>query len=173
MDEQELSQRAAQYTHFPLRNRLSIIHDTTEFMNIKAGDVLELEGRYFLIRGEEIEGRFGLDGEPKFWVKKAVDLADGKAKVLKLVFHESFDMRLGELSIRCFRSPQKEARILDKIRGDGHFMQGLTLRDNTGNPVRVIDRIQGDRYYDIFDQTKLDSAIRFFNLADVVDMHGG
>jgi tRNA A-37 threonylcarbamoyl transferase component Bud32 len=161
MNERELVERVALYTRFAPRDRLNVVHDTSEFMNISAGDVLELQGRYFLVRGEEVEGRFGLDGEPKFWVKKTIDLADGTAKIIKLVFHESFNMRLGEMSIRCFRSPQKEARILEKIKGDLRFMQGQTLLDSVGNPARVIDRIQGNRLYDLFDESNHDHETYF------------
>lgn len=161
MNEAQIREKIACYTRFPHRGKLNIITDTTEFMNIKAGDVLELGGRFYLIRGEEVEGRFGMDGEPKFWVKKAVDLSDGKAKIIKLVFLESFVMPLGDLRIRCFRSPQKEARILDKVRSDKFFMQGFHLEDRAGNDVRVIDRIQGTRFYEYLLDLEMDHRTYF------------
>jgi hypothetical protein len=148
MTEQEIREKIQSHTHFAPPAKLKMVTDTSEFMSIQAGDILELEGRLYLVRGEEMEGRFGLDGEPKFWVKKAIDLEDGQPKVIKLVFHETFLMRLGEYEIRCLRSPTKESRILDKVRHHPHFMQGFTIPDQVGNPVRVIEKIQGVRFYD-------------------------
>lgn len=161
MKESELRERIDRYKRFPLRGKLNIVTDTTEFMGIKADDVLELGGSFYLVTGEEVEGRFGLDGEPKFWVKRAVDLADGSAKIIKLVFHESFLMQLGIQQIRCFRSPQKESRILEKTRGDPFFMQGFTVPDSKGNIVRVIDRIYGTRYLDFVHDLTIDHETYF------------
>lgn len=148
MNESLLREKIEEYSRFPLRGQLNVVTDTTEFMNIQADDVLELAGNYYLVRGEETEGRFGLDGEPKFWVKKAIDLADGSRKIIKLVFHESFTMRIGSLPIKCFRSPVKEGRILDKTRDDPYFMKGFTIEDSSGNCIRIIDKIQGTGFYD-------------------------
>jgi len=148
MKESEIRERVREYSRFPVRGKLRIVTDTTEFMTIREGDVLELGETYYLVRGEEVEGRFGLDGEPKFWVKKAVDLANGRSKVIKLEFHESFTMHLGVLRIMCYRSPPKEARILEKTASDPYFMQGFNVGDSKGNIVRIIDRVFGTRFYD-------------------------
>ncbi len=164
MTEQRLREKIQEYTHFAPPEKLQIVTDTSEFMAIQAGDVLDLGGRLYLIRGEEVEGRFGLDGEPKFWVKKGVDLETGQAKVIKLVFHESFLMRLGEQQIRCFRSPQKESRILEKVRGNAHFMQGFTVEDKVGNSVRIIEKIQGTRYYDFINDLNMGHEEYFYEL---------
>ena len=161
MNEAELKERAREYTRFGIPGKLNIFTDTTEFMSIQSGDVLELDGSYYLVRGEEVEGRFGLDGEPKFWVKRAIDLADGSSKVIKLVFLESFMMQLGMQEIKCFRSPQKEARILDKIRNDPHFMQGFNVLDSAGNLVRIIDRIQGFPFLDYINNLAMDHETYF------------
>lgn len=161
MQESELREKVNEYSRFPVRGKLRIITDTTEFMSIRDGDVLELEGAYYLVRGEEVEGRFGLDGEPKFWVKKAIDLADGSSKVIKLEFHESFTMQLGSLRIKCYRSPRKEARILEKTASDPYFMQGFNLRDSKGNIVRVIDRVVGTRFYDFILDLTIDHETYF------------
>jgi len=125
----------------PAQSRL--FTDTTQFMDIQRGDVLDLEGRRFVIRGQESEGRFGLDGEPKPWVKTALTWEDGAARILKLVFYEEFWLNIGSLRMHCFRSPRKESRILDLVRGDDRFMQGVTLHDDAGNPVRILERVQG------------------------------
>jgi tRNA A-37 threonylcarbamoyl transferase component Bud32 len=161
MNEAEIRERIQHYARFPHCGKLNIIADTTEFMSIKPGDVLELGGSYYLVRGEEMEGRFGLDGEPKFWVKRGVDLSDGSIKVIKLVFHETFMMQLGVQKIQCFRSPRKEARILDKIRNDLHFMQGFNVLDSAGNPVRIIERIQGNHFLDCINNLTMDHETYF------------
>lgn len=171
MNEAEIRERIAAYSRFPPRGKLNIVSDTTEFMNIKTDDVLELEGRYYLVRGEEVEGRFGLDGEPKYWVKRVIDLSDGSSKIIKLVFHESFLMQLGSLQIRCFRSPTKEARILDKTHRDMRFMQGFTVEDPSGNAVRIIDRIQGARYYDFIHNLDMDHETYFHQVFPSVFQH--
>ncbi len=123
--------------------KLNVIRDTSQWMNIDRGDVLEFQDRLFVIRGHMFEGRFGLDDEPKPWVKTGVDLFDGSEKVIKLVFFEEFDLSLGGVRIRRFRSPMKESRILDIVHGNPFFMQGETLYDKAQNAVRVIERIRG------------------------------
>jgi tRNA A-37 threonylcarbamoyl transferase component Bud32 len=162
MTEAQLREKIAGYTRFPPRGKLNVVTDTTQFMSIQADDILELDGSYYLVRGEEVEGRFGLDGEPKYWVKRVIDLADGSSKIIKLVFHEKFLMQLGSLQIECFRSPVKEARILDKIRGDHRFMQGVNVLDSAGNQVRILDRIQGKRYYDHIHELEMDHEVYFY-----------
>lgn len=162
MNELCLREKIKEYTRFPHRGKLNIVTDTSEFMGIGEGDVLQLAERFYLVRGEEVEGRFGLDGEPKFWVKKAIDLSDGSSKVIKLVFHESFTMYIGSHPIKCFRSPQKESRILDKTRDEPHFMKGFTITDPIGNCIRIIDKIQGTRYYDYINQLTVDHETYFY-----------
>jgi tRNA A-37 threonylcarbamoyl transferase component Bud32 len=148
MDEAALKLRIAELTGRSAPSRLEILTDTSEFMNIFRGHVLRLDGRSFHIEGDMREGRFGVDDQPKFWVKKAIDLDSGEKKILKLVFHEEFRIRIGLLRIRCYRDPAKEARILDLVRGDSRFMQGETLTDDHGKPVRVADFIRGENLYE-------------------------
>jgi len=162
MNESEIREKIECYARFPERGKLRILTDTTEFMEVKAGDVLELAGCCYLVRGEEMEGRFGLDGEPKYWVKRAIDLSNGTSKVLKLVFHESFIMNLGEQRIRCFRSPQKEARVLDKTRNDPRFMKGFNVLDSAGNLVRIIDKIKGAPFLEYINSLTMDHETYFF-----------
>lgn len=120
-----------------------VVTDTTQFMDLAMGDVLELEGRRFVLRGVTYEGRFGLDEEPKHWVRTGYDTESGAAKIIKLVFHEQFDLPIGRLKVRCYRSPAKESRVLELARGHPNFMQGRAYRDAAGNLVRVIDRVRG------------------------------
>ncbi len=152
------------HTTLSVPEKIRIHTDTTQFMDIRAGDCIAVEGRLFYVKGEEFEGRFGLDGEPKFWVKRVIDLHDGKAKILKLAFFESFFMHLGEERIRCFRSPHKESRILERTAGDGRFMQGYTLYDDVGNPVRVIERIAAKTFYDLIHSLEMDHETYYYEI---------
>jgi serine/threonine protein kinase len=112
-------------------------------MSIGRDHVVDLQGDLFLVRCDEREGRFGLGDQPKFWVKRALNLNTGTMHILKLVFHEAFKVRVGPLEIRCVRDPEKEGRVLELVRGDDRFMQGRTAYDSRGNLVRVIDFIRG------------------------------
>ncbi|UJX40755.1 serine/threonine protein kinase [Desulfovibrio sp. JY] len=129
---------------FPARHVGEIYTDTTEFMSISAGDVIKLGERHFLVLRDEAERRFGLE-DPKFWVKRCRNLETGGRNLLKLVFHESFPMTIGSMVVTCTRSPRKESRILDLVRGDPRFMQGETVLDTAGNPVRILEVVAGKR----------------------------
>jgi hypothetical protein len=120
-----------------------IFRDTSDFFEIEFGDVVVLAGRPFLVRHNAREGRFGIDDDVKFWVKRALDLTDQSRKFLKLVHYEKFTARVGDIQFECFRSPRKEARLLELAAGHPHFMQGYAVPDARGNLVRVIDHIYG------------------------------
>lgn len=131
---------------FPNRGPSSprIFTDTSDFYSINSGDVVLLGPEHrFLIGNNTREGRFGLDDEVKYWVKRARNLSTGERNILKLVFYERFNTRIGDVSIECFRSPGKEARILEMVRGNDAFMQGYPMQDAAGNLVRVLDVIAG------------------------------
>jgi hypothetical protein len=117
--------------------------DTTEFFGVEYGDIVVLDGVPFLIRHNAKEGRFGLDDEVKFWVKRAIDLRNGDRKFIKMVFHEKFMAHVGSLAFECFRSPAKEARILDLVATHKNFMHGYSVNDEKGNIIRIIDLISG------------------------------
>jgi len=138
-----IRERALQFTGESLGTRPALWSDTTNYMSIERGHVIDLEGELFLVRSNEHEGRFGIDDQPKFWVKRAIDLATGQMHILKLVFQEEFKIHVGEREVRCRRSAEKEGRVLDLVRGDARFMQGRTATDAAGNTVRVIDFIRG------------------------------
>ncbi|WP_028575861.1 serine/threonine protein kinase [Desulfonatronovibrio hydrogenovorans] len=145
---------------FPTRHCGKIYTDTTEFMDISYGDVISLEDRRFLVLRDEAERRFGME-DPKFWVKRCRDLDTGERHILKLVFHEKFDQKIGQLTINCFRSPRKESRILDLVRGDLRFMQGRTLLDDAGNPVRILDIVWGKSLDNIVEDLDMDHETYF------------
>jgi tRNA A-37 threonylcarbamoyl transferase component Bud32 len=128
-----------------MRRTSRVYTDTTDFTSIDYGDIIAVEDRYFLITSYTKEGRFGVDEQIKQWVPKVEDLASGSNYIVKLVFKETFDMRLGQFTITCYRSPDKEARILELVQGLPHFMQGKTLVDDAGNLVRVLEPVSGNR----------------------------
>jgi len=144
-------------------DKFNIVTDTSDFFRLEYNDVLVLEDNLYWIKRYEKEGRFGLDDEPKYWVRRAIDLADGSTKILKLVFHEEYETKIGGVAIKCYRSPKKEARILDLVRDHPHFMHGTWVNDSAGNNVRVLEFIFGPRYDDIVVKYGTDHEDYFYN----------
>ena len=119
------------------------VKDTADFFRVDFDDVVVLNDVPYFIRNNEREGRFGIDDEQKFWVKRACNLITGEVKILKWVFKERFNARIGSLVFECVRSPQKEARILELVKGRPEFMQGETVFDSAGKQLRILDYIRG------------------------------
>jgi serine/threonine protein kinase len=142
-----LRRRIGEVTKRKAPSKLNIFEDTSEFMSIDAGDVLRLAGNDYLVMGHAREGRFGIDEQPKFWVKSSIDLTSGARKIVKMVFRETFNSRIGATVFRCTRSAEKESAILRKMRGHPNFMCGQSVRDGVGNLVRIIDYISGPSLY--------------------------
>jgi len=147
----------------PDARTVKIHTDTTDFFRVDYDDVVVLGGKTYLIRHNAKEGRFGLDDEEKFWVKRAFDLQDGSRKILKLVFHERFVTRIGDIEFECFRSPKKEARILKLAHNHQNFMNGYGVTDEKGNIVRVLDFIYGKPLSTMVEDIRLDHET-YFNL---------
>jgi hypothetical protein len=137
--------------------------DTTDFFRVDYDDVVVLGEKTYLIRHNAKEGRFGIDDDEKFWVKRAFDLQDGSRKILKLVFHERFITRIGDIEFECFRSPRKEARILKLVQNHQNFMNGYGTTDEKGNIVRVLDFIYGRPLSIMVEDIRLDHET-YFNL---------
>lgn len=148
--------------------------DTSDFFRVNSGDLLQVEGHVFLVGNNTREGRFGLDDEVKYWVKRGRDLQNGESVILKLEFHERFDANIGGVRFECFRSPKKESRILDMVHGKNSFMQGRTYHDDKGNNVRVLDFIRGKTVSDTVTALDMDHE-RFFHtlLPDMLDHFTG
>ena len=123
------------------------ITDTSNFSSIDYKDILLINGKKYLISGNAKEERFGIE-DPKFWVKRAVDMDTRDRKIIKLVFFEEFKTELGGLVIRSFRDPDKESSVLELVKGHPNFMQGISHQDSKGNNVRIIDVIRGRNLYD-------------------------
>jgi len=94
-----------------------VLEDTTDFYGVEYGDVILLNDVGYLVRGTESEKKFGLEGEPKPWVKSCIDLVTGERKIIKLTFLEEFSCTIEGLKFTCLRNPEKEAR--DPRKGEG------------------------------------------------------
>ena len=147
-DSSRLISRINDVSGFKLKPPIKLVTDTTEFTRIGHGDVIMLEGREFFISGDVYEPRFGLDEQPKFWVKRGYDLDDGRRVIVKLEFYEESVARFGSFSIPCYRSPEKESEVLWLVEGDSRFMQGRKYVDDAHNNVRVIDFIHGKSLFE-------------------------
>jgi len=146
-NEQEIKDRVIELTGRKIYGRVQIVEDTTDYMRIAGGMILRIAGNDYFITGDAREGRFGIDDQPKFWVKYAFDLESGERKIIKMVFYEDFTTRQGVFLIKCSRSPKKEAHCLELMKGHPRFMQGDSVRDKEGNLVRIIEFIKGKSLY--------------------------
>jgi serine/threonine protein kinase len=162
--QEELRQLASRWLP-PTHNahRFQIHTDTTDFFRVEYGDVVVLGESPYLIRHNAKEGRFGIDDDVKFWVKRAIDLKSGDLKILKLVFFEKFTSHIGTIAFECFRSPRKEARILDLVTGHKNFMHGYAIKDRAENLIRVLDFIEGKPLYDYVQGIGLDHQAYFYD----------
>jgi hypothetical protein len=156
-------------SHVPRKPR--IITDTSDFFSVDYDDVVLIggdEGTPYLIRGNEREARFGIEEQPKFWVKRAIELRTGGLKILKLVFHERFSAQVGDIKFELIRSPAKEAAILELVRGHPNFMQGFSVRDSAGNNIRIIDYIHGRKLHETIPELGTTHEDYFYNCFPVV-----
>ncbi len=128
-----------------VRQQPRIFTDTSDFTSITYGDIIHVDGRYFIVLGHTREGRFGIDSQIKTWVPKVQDLMSNERFIIKLVFHETYELSIGELKVTCFRSPEKEARVLELVNDNPHFMHGRSVLDEADNLVRILDIVDGRR----------------------------
>ena len=143
LSQKNLSRLTERWVPLNGRKKFKIHRDSTDFFKIEYNDLLILDKKLYLIRHNAKEGRFGIDDEVKYWVKRAIDLEDGSLKVIKLVFYEKFVCKIGNVECECFRSPKKEARILRLVTKHKNFMHGYSVKDIKGNIVRVLDFVYG------------------------------
>ncbi len=127
------------------RTKNRIFYDTSNFTAIDYGDIILVDNRYFLVVAYTKEGRFGIDEQPKPWVPKVLDLESGERFIIKLVFHEQYELSMGGLKVLCYRNPEKEARVLELVQDHPHSMHGYSVEDEAGNLVRILDIISGKR----------------------------
>ena len=120
--------------------------DTTEIFSIGYGDIIQIGEKRYTVTGHERERRFGME-DAKFWVKRVIDSDTGEKKILKLSFLESFETHFGNVSVRCFRDPKKEADILELVKDHPYFMHGKTHRDEKGNIIRLLDIVPGPNFF--------------------------
>lgn len=91
-------------------SRMRVVMDTSDFMTLNPGDVMVLEDNPYLITRNEKEVGFGMDDDPKFWVKRTINLMTGEIKIVKLVFFEKFIQEIGGFQIPFYRSPLSTLR---------------------------------------------------------------
>lgn len=140
----------------------SVYTDTSDFMRITGGDIICLKSGHYLVLRDEVERSYGIE-DPKFWVKRCKHLESGERRLLKLVFYEKFSLQMGEINIPCYRSPRKEARILDLVRGDFRFMQGFSEEDEKGNNIRILNIVKGKRLDERIYELQMDHKTYFFD----------
>lgn len=128
-----------------LRRKPRLFSDTSDFVNIDYGDVIHVDDRWLLVTGYTKEGRFGIDDQPKQWVPKVHDLETHERLIVKLVFHESYTVKFGDFDVTCYRTPEKEARVIELVKNNPAFMQGYAALDEAGNLVRILDIVRGRR----------------------------
>lgn len=128
--------------------------DTTEIFSIGYGDIIQIGEKTYTVTGHAHERRFGME-DPKFWVKRVIDSDTGEKKILKLSFLESFETHFGNVRVRCFRDPKKEADILELVKDHPYFMHGETLRDEKGNIIRVLDIVPGPNFFLYIDSLRM------------------
>lgn len=138
-----------------------IFADTTDFSDIDHGDVIKINEMHYAVIRDEVERSYGIE-DPKYWVKRCLCLENGERYIIKLVFYESFILNLGVLKIKCYRSPEKEARILNLVRHDKRFMQGVPLKDEKGNSVRILEIVIGKKLDDHIAKIEADHRTYFF-----------
>jgi hypothetical protein len=128
-----------------IRQQPKIYTDTSDFTTITYGDIIHVDDRFFIILGHTREGRFGIDSQIKPWVPKVQDLMTNERFIIKLVFHETYELSIGQLKVTCFRSPEKEARVLELVSENPYFMHGQSVLDEVNNIVRILDIVDGRR----------------------------
>jgi hypothetical protein len=161
---ESLQQRIRETTGWPADEKPKVIEDTTEFMSIDRGHVLRLAGNDYLVLGNAREGRFGIDDQPKFWVKTALDLTSGERKIIKLKFEETFTGRIGSEVFHCIRSGEKESAVVEAMHGHPCFMQGVSVADTVGNLVRILDFVPGQSLYEFLRRIDLPHRDYYQNL---------
>ncbi len=144
---EKLRARIVELTGWKLYEPPRIVTDTSNWMNIIRGDIIRINGQDFIVKGNKHETRFGIGEQPKYWVFSVIDMESGKQKIIKTEFNEEFMAHIGIFKVRCYRSPDKEGKVLDIVKGDERFMQGYSAYDEKGNNVRVIDYIKGETFF--------------------------
>jgi hypothetical protein len=129
----ELRQRALKFAGVKLTAASRLVRDTSRFFAIDRGDLLDLDGCLHVVCGNEHEGRFGIDDQPKYWVKRTTSLETGARHIVKMVFQESLSTNVGGRQFDCERSASKEAQVLDVVASHPHFMHGKGVLDAAGN----------------------------------------
>jgi len=161
--------RILEITGWEKLKRSNLITDTSDWTQIFRGDLLKFGSKEFVVLGNRYETRFGIEEQPKYWVFSVIDMETAQKKIIKMVFHEEFDVRIGVFKMHCFRSPEKEGRVLDLTKGDTRFMQGYTVEDDKANQIRVLDFIKGPNLMEnIYECKKSHEAYFYEELPEIL-----
>ena len=147
-----------------------IITDTSNFFSIDYGDIISVDGKRYRVTGHERERRFGVE-DPKFWVKRAVDLDTDEKKIIKLSFFETFETNMGGVPITCFRNPDKEGDILNLGKDHPSFMHGTVHRDSKGNNLRVINPVKGPNFFIYIGSMEIEHEEYFYGVLPYILRH--
>lgn len=140
-----------------------LITDTSNFFSIDYGDIIVVDNKKYKVTGHERERRFGVE-DPKFWVKRAIDLETDEKKIIKLSFFETFETSMGGVPITCFRSPDKEGEILELVSDHPGFMHGTVHRDSKGNNMRIIEPVKGPNFFLYIGSMEIDHEDYFYGV---------
>lgn len=147
MNKSEIKDRIEAYTGTPVKRPVEITRETSNYMDFYRGTILDFNGELYYVLGNMYELRFTLEEYPKYWVKSAIELSSGRKKIIKWDFNENFIFKIGQLNIKCYRSSEKESRILELVKGDYSFMQGNTITSKNEDSIKIIDFIKGKNLY--------------------------
>ncbi len=140
-----------------------LVTDTSNFFTIDYGDIIVVDEKKYRVTGHERERRFGVE-DPKFWVKRAVDVDTDEKKIIKLSFFESFETNMGGVPITCFRNPDKEGEILELVKDHPGFMHGTVHHDEKGNNMRIIEPVKGPNFFLYIGSMDIDHEEYFHNI---------
>jgi hypothetical protein len=140
---EEIARRAYEVTGIAVPAVPRVLRDTSNFLTIERGDILELDGALYVVCGNEHEGRFGIDEQPKYWVKRATSLATGSVHIIKMAFQESLTASIDGQQFTCERDGWKEGQVLQAVCDHPNFMHGKSVMDASGNLLRIIEFIPG------------------------------
>ncbi|MBU2511160.1 protein kinase [bacterium] len=144
-----------------------IFTDTSDFCRIDYRDIIEVGGKQYRVIGNAKEMRFGIE-DPKYWVKRVVDMETEERKIIKLVFYETFKTTIAGVTINCFRDPEKEAKILDLVQDHTLFMHGKYYADSKGNNVRVLDIVRGTNVFVFIDSLEMPHERYFYEVLPTI-----
>lgn len=78
---------------------------------------------------------------------------------------------LGGVQVRCYRDPVKEGHILKLVGDHPSFMHGFMVRDESDNPVRVLDIVRGINFLNYIGAFKMPHEKYFWKVLPGILRH--